>query len=536
MRDLAPPPYTFADLLGVWRRHRGTIVGTFFLILLPGLLVVFLMPPVFEARATLLVSRESRAPQYSVKAAQPDGATLMRSVERKEEINTEAELLKSRSVVESVVQKQELNREKLDRIHDFRRYVRAAYVWLLDTAVWAYDEAKFALGLSRRPSIEEQRVLYYERLVNNAMGRVKVVVVPDSNIVQVSFRSSDPFLARDVVNDMTATYLGARARIRDANAEGFFLDQTERMAADLETKEAELERLKQEVSVYSAEEQRRLTVAAMVSADTTLKATQTALVSARARAAALRSQLSAQPSTLIASRETDRNPTVDQLGLRIIDMQVRRTNLAQNFQGESTTLKIADGELEAAKQLRQTVPATLDGTVIETVNPIFQDLRRDLLAAEAEEAARTAELRAVSQHVASLREELAALNRSEVQLKTLERAVSTQTEAYLLYSKNREQARVVEDMAAARLAAVHVVDPASLPIRTVRPRPLIYSGIVLAASMAMALFAGFIAAYHDTRVASEVEAALLLGLPVIASFPLVEGRSAPARRALSRAG
>ena len=107
---------------------------------------------------------------------------------------------------------------------------------------------------------------------------------------------------------------------------------------------------------------------------------------------------------------------------------------------------------------------------------------------------------------------------SRASVGSLERTTKAQEEAYLLYIRNQEQARVTEGMAGAQMVEVHIVDAAPLPLRALRPRRMLYSAVALAAAILLALAAPFFAEYNDNTLSSESQIPKLLGVPVIASF------------------
>lgn len=176
----------------------------------------------------------------------------------------------------------------------------------------------------------------------------------------------------------------------------------------------------------------------------------------------------------------------------------------------------------------------LEGSRSDEINPISQGTRAELLRAQAELSSLIAQESAFLEMEASYREELAELGRSELRLKELERSTEAQEEAYLLYLRNQEQARITEGLASARLAEARIIDYSPLPLNTLRPRRLLYSGIALVAAILLALAMPFLAEYNDPTFSSERQVQRILEIPVVASFPPLGARSVGL--ALLRAG
>jgi uncharacterized protein involved in exopolysaccharide biosynthesis len=510
--------YTIHDLWALLVRWRRLIGITFLAALIPGLLVTFLMPPLYQATARIMVSRKESTPDYALKSTPPEAASVYRTLDRAEEVNSYGEVIRSRQIVAAAVDELGVDEKALDKIHDFRRYVRAIYKGVKNGIGWLYDETKYLLHLSRRPTPEEQALFDRTALIDDAVDRVRIDPVPDSAILEVGFRSSDPVLARDMVNQISRNFVAHNAGMQLARAKDFFTEQAAKMAADLAAAENELGKLRAESSTYSTDEQRKLLLGFLAETENKQKSAQAEQASLEARIAQLERQLQSEPERLVTHSSIDRNPEVDALRERLVRLRMQRTQLAESFRPDSDTMQRMDSQIEAAQKLLARSGATLDGARTVELNPIRMEARSALASARSDLAAVQAQTRALSEMATSYRADLAELGRTGLRISELERTTKAQEEAYLLYIRNQEQARVTEGMAGAQMVEVNIVDEAPLPLRTVRPRRLLYSGIALAAALLLALAAPFFAEFNDNTFSSEPQLRKVLGIPVIASF------------------
>jgi uncharacterized protein involved in exopolysaccharide biosynthesis len=521
--------YTIHDLWAVLMRWRRLMGVTFLAVLIPGLLVTFLMPPLYQATARILVSRKDSTPDYALKTAPPEAASVHRTLDRAEEVNSYGEILKSRQIVEASVDALGVDAKALDKIHDFRRYVRAIYRGVKNGVVWLYDETKYLLHLARRPTPEEQALFDRTALIDEAVDRIRIDPVPDSAILEVGFRSSDPVLARDLINDVTKRFVAHNASLQMARARTFFSEQATKMAADLAAAEKELEQLRAESSTYSTDEQRKLLLSFLAETENKQRAAQAEQASLEARIAELEKQLAREPERLVTRTSVDRNPEVDALKERLVRLRMQRTQLAESFRPDSDTMKRMDSQIQNAESLLARSGATAGGAQTVEVNPIRMEARSALVQARSDLAAAAAQAKSLAEMADSYRRDLTRLGEMALRIGELERTTKAQEEAYLLYIRNQEQARVTEGMAGAQMVEVHIVDAAPLPLRALRPRRLLYSSIALAAAILLALAAPFFAEFNDTTLSSEAQVRKLLGVPVIASFePLPSGAGANA--------
>lgn len=522
--------YTIHDLWAVLMRWRRLIGVTFLAVLIPGLLVTFLMPPLYQATARILVSRKDSAPDYALKSTPPEAASVHRTLDRAEEVNSYGQILKSRQIVEASVDALGVDAKAFDKIHDFRRYVRAIYKGVKNGIVWLYDETKYLLHLARRPTPEEKALFDRTALIDDAVERIRIEPVPDSAILEVGFRSSDPVLARDLINEIAQRFVAHNASLQMARARTFFTEQAAKMSADLAVAEKELERLRAESSTYSTDEQRKLLLSFLAETENKQRGARAEQASLEARIAELEKQLAREPERVVTRSNVDRNPEVDALKERLVRLRVQRTQLAESFRPDSDTMRRIDSQIQSAESLLAGSGATAGGAQTVEMNPIRMEARSALAQARSDLAAVSAQVQALAEMADSYRRDLARLGEMALRIGELERTTKAQEEAYLLYIRNQEQARVTEGMAGAQMVEVHIVDAAPLPLRALRPRRLLYSAIALAAALLLALAAPFFAEFNDNTLSSEAQVRKLLGVPVIASFePLPTGAGANAR-------
>ena len=513
-------PYTFQDLLAVVLRWRRLAAIVFVAFLVPGVLVTMLMPPTYEAVATLAVSRNVHTPEYTVKPGNPELSGVYRTLDRKEEINGKIEFLKSRAIMESVIDDLGVDETALDRIRDVRRYVRAIYKWVKSTAGTIYDETKYFLHLSQRPTKEEMALLAREKLVANAQDRLLVNNVPDSGILEVKFRSSDPMLAARIVNLICDKFVGRDSKSRDALAHGYFVEESEKRAEQLRQAESSLEKARESAVAYSIDDQRRLILNAMVETGNRAKSVHASRAGLAARVDALAAQLQAEPERVQSRTELNRNPAMDQVHKEVVGLEIQRSSASQQFLPESPIVQDLDSRILATRRLQSDIQPRIDGQVTVELNPVREALRQKLMADRAELAALRAEEEALVNQSRDYRIQLAKLSHSELMLKDLTRDVKEKEEGYSISVRNRQQAQLTEGMASASLAEVGIVDHASLPLSPIRPRRWLWLGIALAGALLAALIAPFLAEYNVRTFTSEEDVRRRIGnLVVVASFP-----------------
>ncbi|MCB1704803.1 MAG: hypothetical protein KDI17_08065 [Halioglobus sp.] len=446
-------PLSLAEIVAIYKRWYKLALYTFIGILVPAVIVIFLILPLYEGHGSVWVDRNNPAVNFSARA-DSGGSTTFRNVNRDEEIATTAALFKAREIAENVVADLDLTMEKLNHIRDARRYVQMVIDGVIDTARAVYDGIKSLLGLGIPLTEEEKAELAHIRLVDEVIDRIEVAPLADSNVLGVSFRSSDPVLAKDMVNALLDEFIEFFSTIREDRANQFFTESTERLRAELMASENDILNLQIESTNFMSSEQEGSLVLHY-------EQTKEALRRLKIQEARLQSQ--------VASNRENLKKAPNSVNLR----EALQTNLV-NLETELAAL-------QAEKR-----------STMEVLN----EYKRDLDA-------------------------IAAVN---LELRNREREAAILEESYQMNVRNLEKARVGQAMSSASISAVRVVSYAPYPLKTVRPRKLLYLAIAFIGSLLVGLAMPFLAYLNDRTIATEADVRKYLGLEFVGTFPLYDSK------------
>jgi uncharacterized protein involved in exopolysaccharide biosynthesis len=197
LRDLAAP---------LFRRKRLLIVAFVFVFAVTALLGLLRFHK-YESQMTILVSRERLDPVGTTAATNRIGEPPALT---DREVNSDAELLKTRDLLEQVV---------------------------LANGLQNAHQGKF-LNVFRRRQTEADRVA---RAVQALANQIQVETPPQTNLIQVTYSSPDPDLAYGVLKSLSNLYLEKHAAIhRPPGSNQFLTQQAQRYKAALEDAEAAL--------------------------------------------------------------------------------------------------------------------------------------------------------------------------------------------------------------------------------------------------------------------------------------------------------
>ena len=456
------------EILAIYKRWYRLSIIAFFAILVPATIVIFLILPLYSANGTVWVNRLTPQSQYGVQQGGPSAGTTFRNLDRQEEIATYAEMIKARPIAVATIDRLGITIEKLNHIHDARRYVRMVMDGVLNGARFVYNETKYFLGLSKRLSPEAEAALARVKLIDEVIDRIEVEPVTDSNIIQVSFKSSDPVLAKDAANVLLDEFLSFSSTIREERAKSFFTTSTEELRDSLAGAEAELLELQKKYDSYSVDQQRNVLVTNY-----------------------------AQAKNLLRS------------------MSIKQASLEAKIRAYRKTL---EEEPERILKQEQGVGEIKEGIVWEA-NPVHQELKLSLHNAEVDLVAAKKEAASTATMLDKYVEDLKALGDADLKIKSQQRAINQLEEAYQINLRNLDGASAIQAMNLASLSVVRVVSYAPYPLKPIRPRRLWYLMFAFAGALIAALAMPFMAYLNDSSIADASDVKKYLGLDFVTIFP-----------------
>lgn len=351
-----------------------------------------------------------------------------------------------------------------------------------------------------------------ERIAGFLSRDCTVALLPDTRLIQISFRNSDPIMSQRLANLIVQ--------------EGIQNEQDQRIAAT----DASIRHLREEVKKFEdnlrASEEKLNTYTrtlgnVSIDSDLNLVANQLRALDERATAAkAQRLRLESEYAQiharlgkvdeLMGIESIRRLPGINTLEAQIADARGKIDKLALRYREESPFMKQARSELEGLE-------AALEREILEGPKTI----EAQLLTARQEEQNLLAERQLQEEKVMQVRD-------LSVPSRVLQRQIDADRQAFEAALK-----RLTEELSFARNQPVllQVVNPAGYgwPISS---RPIKTLGVAIFAGTLLGFGAVFLLMQLDTSLKSESEASRFLGLRVLASIP--EHKLPENRRAMGR--
>jgi uncharacterized protein involved in exopolysaccharide biosynthesis len=483
-RTASVPSPTLRDLLAVVFRQRWLILISFAAILL-AVLLYGLVEPSYQAQMRVLVRRGRIDP---VATPTPTEVPLFQREDvTEEELNSEVELLSDQEILRTVVQASGLAAED-----EF-------WLWKLGG------------------NTEE---MHLARAVKRAARRLKVEPVRKTNLINVTYSSSDPAQAARVLRCLAAAYLERDLRVRRPSGEfNFFEQQMMQSRRGLEAAELRLMEFSRDQGVVSAGLERDLALQKLSDVYSNDSQTRVSIAETAQRVRTLESKLETLPErTTTLIRSSDNPQLLEKMKSRLLDLELKRTELLTKFEPSYRLVQEVEHQIAETKA---SIAAENQAPVREQTTD--QDPNREWAKAEAVKA--QVELSALEAHaqatgiqVAGYREITRRLGDHAIEQEELLRELKVAGEKYLLYVNKREEARIGDALDQGGILNVTIAEEARVPALPSRSEWMFgLIGVVLGGSVSTGL--AFVADSLDPAFRTPDEVAAFLGTPVLASLP-----------------
>jgi uncharacterized protein involved in exopolysaccharide biosynthesis len=359
--------------------------------------------------------------------------------------------------------------------------------------------------------------------------KIEVRPIRKSNVLEISYRHTDPEWATRVVQGLTERYLTRRAQVyQSAGAVAFFDEETRAAAARLDKAERALAAYSSEAGVsvlgkggdsqsLAAEKEAMLGRLAEFESQYGEAAVQ--VRQQTERVSALEAQLAGEPERLRSSMRLNQDPTTEELERALVALQLKRDALVQDFTPENRQVRDVEDQIRATQERLKGAESRVASINRTEPNRVYQDLRAQLLTARADLNGARARYDSLQTQVASYRRQLDELSQKGLTTDGLRRETRAAEEAYMLYQKKHEEARISAAMDQQKIVNVSIAQPAQRPLRPVGPRKALnlLLGLLLGAMGGLGL--AFVSEYFDHSLTTGRDLEARVGIPLLGAIP-----------------
>jgi len=505
------PTTTMRDVFFVLFRQQKKCAAFFLVVVTAVTLATLLSPPIYESGAKILfrIGRES----LNLDPTMTQDVAPMISVgqARDAEIQSNMEILKSKGLAEEVVY----------------HFGPAAF---LEPNPKSYEKEIEALTSEERNKVVEQAVKAF-------MDNLKVEISDKSNIINVSLEAYSPVLAHNALVWLLDAFRDKYISVHhDSGALEFFLDQKQRYLTMLTKDQDKLTRLKTEAKIGTVRDEQYLIMTRINALKQDAVGAANQLSGAKARAASLEEQLKAQPRTVTEQSTSGIQDTaVAQMQQQLFELRIQEQRLLSKYLENAEPVQSIRKEISEAEAQLKNKKTTLT-TRTEGLNAVRQQLLGTYLNEVADIASLTARKAVLDEQLAKAQQELVAVLDKEVEIDRLEREIKVEQANYLKYTDKSEQARISQALDNERLSNLSVVQAATIPVKSIRPKKLLNIALGVFLAFFGSIGYAFVLEYVDQTFKRPEDVESTLGVPVLISLPLISenGKGKPSKENLEK--
>jgi len=448
------------EIIKTIKKRRILIRNVFAVMVIAAVVVSFLIPPTYEAETTLRV-KQPKGLADSLLADLPIGS----SGDTKQLMNTYAEIIKSRTVVEAVIVKTQADKEEM-------------------------------------PDYGEM------------LKRITTLPVKDSELLKIKVTAKSAEEAQLVANTLVDTFterMTLLVRSEHSEVRKFIGERMVESKKELEKAENLLEKYKTDENIAAPTEETKAIVERLSSISKLSAENTVALASAQAKVSSANKELAEEKPGFVAD-----SPLIQQYKGKLADLEVQLVTLSQNFSEKHPQVMSTRAAIIETKAKLNVESARVLNAEAPSMNPIHLGLLQGKIEAEADIAAASAQKEAIGKIVADGEKELNKLPAKEQGLVRVMRDATVAQEIYVMLAKRHEEARISEVM---QPTDVQVIDVAAIPVKPISPKKTFNVIIAAALGLFIGLGLAFMSEYMNRTVKSVEDVRDYLNLPVLGSIP-----------------
>ena len=369
--------------------------------------------------------------------------------------------------------------------------------------------------------IEVENPLYKARRLQ---GSISVRTTKAPNILRISVATDNPDESALIANELAEQFLEenlAFSRGEARSAKEFIQEQVEVAEGNLQDAERELQEYKEEEKFVILDEDAKAKIASLTRFETEREELIMKKREAKKRLGSLRKQLSekgtfSQYKSVASNPVVSSNPVVQNLKSRLSELEVQRAQMLQKYTEAHPNVKELDSQiLEIKKGLREAIQEMLKiGPSSE--DPIYRDLISGIITNEIEEEALGERIDALTTVIEKYSKGLETLPEKEVHLAQLTRKSQVGEAIFTMLLKKLEEARISEAMKVGNIRIIDPAVPSEDPILPRKKMNTILGGFI---GLLVGLGLSFLLEYLDQSIKDPEEIERYLGLPVLGVIP-----------------
>lgn len=477
-----------ADYWYVLLKHKWLILSCLIIIFSLTLFFTLRMKPVYQASGTMVIENSRSKSPVTGEAIDYGGY-----VNQQMAMNTHARLIKSRPVLEKVIQELRMDEGPADETAVQLNPLKALVQQIIRNIQVMMGKEQKKLS----PEDKENRLL---AMLGN---QIDVKQIRDTHLLQVSVMDNDPVRARDIANIMTRAYIefDTAGRMRSSqDLLGWMTAQLYETQKKLEDAEAEFLAYKQQEKVFSIEGKQDVITRQIQDVNSSYLETRNKRMELDTKIAELE-RLSKGRRNYSGARILLENELISSLHRQLVEDEVELNRLSKVFK-------------EKHPQIVQ-----LSGKIDKTRAKLNEELNREMENLRTQRKVLFSKEEMLLQNISDFENSALDTNKKELNYQILQRNVETNKKLYDTLLEKIKTSDIEENL---DVSNIRIAEKAVTPAAPVKPNKKM--NLILGAVLGLMAGIGlaFLREYMDQSLRTEDDVQKHIGLPVLSVIPEAE--------------
>ena len=472
----------------ILNKHKWTVAASLVVIVTLTALFTFLMSPVYQATATMVIDNENTASPLTGQRTDFDSY-----VSQSLTFNTHFKLITSRPVIEKVIK--ELN---LDQ---------PAKEAAIEDSPWKGILTHFKENLRLLLGKEEKFLSPEEKLselTNRVAGKIDIQEVRDTRLLKVNVEDTDPVVARDIANALARVYIEFNISNRlqySQNTLSWMTDQLYEVKKKLEDAEQEFLAYKQEEKLFSVEGKQKSIGQKIDDFNNAYVEARNKRLTTEAKLEQLRATLDNKKGEVSHARSLIENPLIDNLYSQVVALEVELSRLSKVYKEKHPQVVQAQTKLD------------------DTTKKLREEINKEVKNLESERSVLLSKEKVLQKTVGDFETDALDTNKKELRYTILQRNVETNQKLYDLLLSKAKETNVTSNVDASN---IRITENAVMPMYPVKPKKKMNLMLSVVFGLMTGVGLAFLWEYMDRTIRTEEDITRYLGLPVLSVIPVAD--------------
>lgn len=397
-----------------------------------------------------------------------------------------------------------------------------------------YDHGGVRFLITEQPSNNHLRFMLVDldKSAEELQENVSSSQIKNTYLVLLRAKSQSPELAARIANTLAREYINySLTTIREAarGSKEFIESQIEIFGEELSNAEEELRQYKEKIGIFLLDESAKEIITASAEFEVEKARALVELNEIESTIQNLEEELAEDEASYGAYKKMASYPSISNSPLivtlkkKLEGLEIQRQEILKDetkkaeLQDIEKRITAAENELEEA-----TRKIVLAGPPVQ--DPVLMSIITNIINSETRAIAAQSRIAALDQIIARQNAKLNKLPEAEVNLAQLTRQKMANEEIYTMLLGQLEESKIAEAM---QISEARIIDIATIPDKPVQPKPKQYTILGFILGLCIGVGGAFLLENLDTTLKSSKEIEELTGLSVLATIPLVKENHRP---------